>query len=126
MAKSRSNFPWSDDQIRKALAPRALPVFDDEDLQVRQALAEEGARHVLARRKGGRKPRDQQVRGEIRRILIMELYRSLKPSLRRRPMGTTTITRVRDLLAEKYGFNVSPDTILKDVKKIGSERLRSG
>jgi len=126
MAKHRARYRWSDAQIRNALAPRALPIYDDEEQKIRDDLITEGARHLLARRKGGRKPRDQQLRGEIRRILIMDVYRSLKPYLRRKPTGTATITRVRDLLAEKYGFSVSSDTIVKDVKKIGSEKLRSG
>jgi hypothetical protein len=54
----------------------------------------------------------------------MEVYRSLQARLRRTPTGAITITRIGELLAEKYGFNVSPDTILKDVKKIGIKKLR--
>jgi hypothetical protein len=113
----------SDAQIRKAVAPRALPVYSQEELEIRDALTEEGARQLLSRRAGGRS-NSQGVRAGVRRQLITELYRDLSPCLKRTPTGARTITRITEILAVKYGWNVSSDTVLKDVKEIGTACLR--
>ncbi len=125
MAKRRAKYPWSDAQIRRAQAPRALPIYDDEEEKVRDDLLAEGARHLLARREGGRKPRPEQARREIRRLALEGVYAALPKLLREKPTGQTTIAKARDLLS-RCGFNVSEETVLKDVKKIGTAKLRGG
>ncbi len=125
MAKSRPGFPWSDQQIRKVLT-RALPVYSDEEFKVLKDLAVVGANHILDRRKGGRHLRDSVVRGQIRRILVTEIYRKeLTKDLQQTPTGAKTISRICDILAEKYNWNYDRETILKDVKKIGTRKLRA-
>jgi len=92
--------------------------------QALRDLAVEGAGHILARRAGGSKVSVTGARANIRRILIREIYKALPPRLRKVPFGVTTLAHVRDELAERYGFNVSIETIQKDVKKIGRRNLR--
>jgi hypothetical protein len=124
MTARRSKFPWSDAQIRRVFARRALPVYTAEELKILLDLAAVGADHILARRTGGRQPRDTVTRGEIRRHLIIESYPRLKAGLRKTPTGVRTIGKLRDILAEEYGFDVSEDTIRKDIMKIGTDSLR--
>jgi hypothetical protein len=124
MSGSRSKFPWSDEQIHKALKRRALPVYTAEEQKILWDLAIVGAEHIFARRAGGQKPKHSGGRAAIRRILIEEAYPELPCNLRKTPTGLETIGALRDILAEKYGFNYSVETIAKDIKKIGSSVLR--
>jgi hypothetical protein len=122
--KSKLPFPWSDAQIRRAIRRRALPIYTEEELKVLRDLAIVGAEHISGRRAGGQKPKDSSVRAAIRRILIEEGYSDLPSNLRKTPTGVETIGALRDILAEKYGFNYSEDTIVKDIKKIKPSVLR--
>lgn len=124
MTGGRSEFPWSDVQIQKALARRALPYYSDEELAILRDLAVVGAAHIRARRAGGQKPKSSAARGIIRRILIEAIYPGLSSRLRKTPTGAATIARICDLLSEKYGFAASEETVLKDVRKIGTRKLR--
>ncbi len=69
--------------------------------------------------------RREQARREIRRLALEGVYAALPKLLREKPTGQTTIAKARDLLS-RCGFNVSEETVLKDVKKIGTAKLRGG
>jgi hypothetical protein len=125
MTDLRRQFPWSDEEIRKAIARRALPIYTKKDLKVLSDLAEVGAIHILARRAGGQKRRTPAVLGDIRRILVKLVYRGLAPSLQKTPTGVRTRARIRDILAREHNIDASEDTILKDIQKIGSSSLRN-
>lgn len=124
MTKPRRRFPWSDAQLRKATAPRALPYYDDEDRKVRDDLVEEGTQQVTARRRGGQTRRSASVRAEIRRIVLAGNYRCvISPRLQKYPTGAATIARLRDFLA-RCGFDVDEGTVRRDVQRIGTGNLR--
>ena len=99
MSKPRRKFVRTDEEILKAVAPRALPVYAPDELEVRNELAEEGALHTLSRRQGGRSQKDQSSRASIRRLLIEFLYPTLRSDLRKHPTGAATIAHVRETLA---------------------------
>jgi hypothetical protein len=120
---AREKFQWSDSQILKVIN-RALPVYTPQELRVLRDLAIQGAQHILARRAGGRKQNVTRARAGIRLILIAGIYESLPLRLRKFPFGETTLARVCDELAERYGFNIDIETLKKDVKKIGTRKLR--
>lgn len=128
MTARRPKFPWSDQQIRGALGPHGIP--DPDDKRILRDLADLGAKHILDRRKGGRKPRIVSARGDIRRILVSTIFEGhggwvglLPPRLRKNPTSPPTLKKVRQIL-EQCGWKVSEATILKDVKKLGSRNLR--
>jgi hypothetical protein len=127
MTGRRSKFRWSDEEIRAALGPRqGIPGPNDEEI-IRD-LAEVGAKHMLARRKGGRKQRMPQTRGEVRRIVIEGLFKrpnevSLPTHLREHPTSHRTLARIHAYLKE-CGLGVSEATVLKDVKKLQLRKSR--
>src|SRR5262245_51326926 len=104
MTNSKPKFPWSDDQIRKVFARRALPIYTAEEVKILLDLAAVGADHILARRGGGQKRKHTAVLAEIRRHVIVEAYAHLPAKLRETPTSVNTIGELRDLLAETYGF----------------------
>jgi hypothetical protein len=94
-------------------------------------LAEFGALQILARRKGGRKPNTLTARGEIRRILISSIFEGkngfaglVPPRLRKTPTAPSTVKKVHQILV-RCGWNDSETTVRKDIKKIGSRKLRA-
>jgi hypothetical protein len=128
MTGSRSKLRWSDDQIRKALARRALAVYTNEELEILRDLAVVGWNQISARRAGGRIKRQPAARAEIRRILVSAIFDGsfspgLPPRLRKTPTAPPTLKKVCQILRQ-CGFIVSEATVLKDVKKIGTRKLR--
>ncbi len=121
-------FPWSDQQIRQALGFHAIP--DPGDERIVRDLAVFGASQILARREGGRKPGTASARGEIRRLLISIIFEGdggfaglLPPRLRKTPTAPPTVRKVHQILVQ-CGWKVSEATVLNDVRKIGSRKLR--
>jgi hypothetical protein len=143
MTARRSKLRWSDGQIRKALAPRALPAYTDEELEILRDLAAIGWDYTLARREGGRTPRQPGACAAIRRILVTAIFdgsfppkdddlddalparlrETLSLSRRKNPTSPETLRRVCNILRQ-CGFTASPATVLKDVRKIGTRKLR--
>ena len=128
MAVRRPKFPWSDQQIIRALGPHANPDLKDE--RIVRDLAEFGAQQILARREGGRKPTNLSARGKIRRIVISAIFEGsggfagyLPPRLRKTPTSPSTVRKVSQVL-DKCGLKVSEATVKNDVKKTGSRKLR--
>jgi hypothetical protein len=113
----------SDAQIRKAIAPRALPVYSEEDLETRERLVEIGAQSKLACRKGGRSNRRSSDLRRKRLIMIPDVYRNLSPSLKKTPTGARTIAHITDRLA-KLGVQISTNTVRRDIVEIGTNNLR--
>ena len=122
MTAGPPKFPWSDEQIRQALGPHAIPDPDDE--KIIRDVAEVGAKHILDRRKGGKIPTP---RAEIRRLLISIIFEypefNLPPRLRKTPTSPATLKKVWEIL-KQCGLETPEGTILNDVKKIGSRNLR--
>ena len=124
MTAKPPNFPWSDDQIARALKPRALPIYTDDEIRTREDLMIAGMHSVSARRRGGRTSRAPEARGYIRRIVIEgAAFPSLSKALQRTPNGANTLKRISEFLA-KCGFSVSQETIRRDLKLIGTHKLR--
>jgi hypothetical protein len=123
MTKKRAGFRWSDEQIKRATRPRAIDIYDEEEEQVRRDLITEGVRAVAARRRGGRTFKKQSSRAMIRRTIISEVYKD-NPGLRKTPTADQNLDKVRKILATRYNFNYSRETIRKDVLLIGAEQLR--
>jgi hypothetical protein len=125
--RSPSEFPWSDEQVRKAVEPRGAAIYDEEELRVLQDLAVIGAKHILARRKGGRQRRMSTARGEVRRMLVFWIFDGsfpgLPPRLRKTPTSPPTVRKVHAIL-KQCGWTDSEETVLKDIKKLGSDNLR--
>jgi hypothetical protein len=126
MMARASKFPWSDQQIRDAIAPRGIP--DPAVEEILRGLAEVGARHILARRKGGQRPKEGATRGQIRRILVSAIFDGslspgLPPRLRKVPTSPVTVKKVREILGQ-CGHIVSDATVLNDIKRIGPRSLR--
>jgi hypothetical protein len=126
MTARRPKFRWSDEEIRAALGPWGIPGPNDE--QIIRDLAEVGAKHILARREGGRKQRMPQTRGEIRRIVIEGLFKrpnevSLPTYLREHPTSRRTLARIHAYLQE-CRLGVSMATVLNDVKKLRLGKFR--
>jgi hypothetical protein len=130
MTGFRSKLRWSDDQIRKALAKRALPYYTNEELEILRDLADVAWNQILARRRGGRTKRQPAVRGEIRRIVVSAIFDgsftpSLPPRFRKTPTAPPTLRKVSEIL-KRCGLTASEATVLKDVRKIGTRKLRGG
>jgi hypothetical protein len=121
---SSPNFPYSNDQIQKAIAPRALPIYTEEELKVREALISEGAQHVMARRKGGQTDRGPAKGAAARQAAIVEIYRDLPLPLRKQPWGNKTLAAVEDGLRCR-GHHASVETIRRDLKTLGAQRLKN-
>jgi hypothetical protein len=124
MSAKPRNFPWSDEQIAKASKPRALPIYTDDEIRTREDLMIAGMHAVNAHRRGGRTRRIPEVRAEIRRMIIEDVaYPQLSKARQRTPNGENTLKCISEFLA-KCDFNVSHETIRRDLKLIGTQRLR--
>jgi arginine repressor len=128
MARRRRKFRWSDEDIVRALGFHAIS--DPHDEEIIRDLAELGASQILARRGGGRTQKPSSARGELRRILILIIFEgeggfagSLSPRLRKTPTAPPTVRKVHQILLQ-CGWKVSEATVLNDIKKLGSRKLR--
>jgi hypothetical protein len=125
--KSKSNagqgFPHSDAEIDEALQrlrSGKLQLIDPE-FEIIRALAEEGARHIEARRTGARMPRKESSKVTHRLEALLSAYQQLPPRLQQRPTGTTTVRALRRLVVKKLGLRddeVSEETILSDMRQV--------
>jgi hypothetical protein len=127
MTSRRPKFRWSDEEISWALYG-AIP-HPDEEIIIRD-LAEFGAKQILARRVGGRKPTNITGRAGLRKLLISIIFDghggfkgSLPPRLRKTPTAPPTVRKVCQIL-QQSGFDVGEATVLNDIKRIGTRNLR--
>ena len=123
MSKKRRTVLLSDEQIIEATRPRALPIYTEEELKVREQLIELAARTLLSRRNGAQKPRDQTERVQRRRALIVGEYWHLPQNQRRPPSDPHMIENLREILRRQHNLNVSFSTIERDLRKIGIRNL---
>jgi hypothetical protein len=125
MSTRRAKFPWSDDQIRNAIGFHAIP--DSVDEKIIRDLAQVGAKHIMDRRRGGRKPNNLTSRAAIRKLLVSIIFSdrefNLPTRLRKTPTSPPTLRKVCEIL-NQCGYRVSEMTVLKDVKELGSGNLR--
>lgn len=117
--------PYSDAEIDEA-----LQYIDGGHLKVTDVrigtivgLAREGARHIKARRRGARQPREKS--GDVTRRLeaLIQAFLKLPERLKKRPTGTTTIRSLRKSVIKKLGLPdgddvISEDTIRQDIRQI--------
>jgi hypothetical protein len=122
MSKNR-RLPYSIPEIMAATAPRALPVYSDREIEIREALIMLGRDTALACSRGGRE-RPTIYKAAVRLILIEDLFSKLSPAFKRTPTGTGTVNRLHKELAAQFRINVSTDTLIRDIKKIGTDKLR--
>jgi hypothetical protein len=122
MSKNR-RLPYSIPEIMAATAPRALPVYSDREMEIREALLTLGRDTALARSRGGRE-RAIVWKSKVRPILIENLFSSLPPVFKKTPTSTRTVGRLREQLSAQFQINISTETLIRDIKKIGTGKLR--
>lgn len=79
---------------------------------------------AIARSLGGRKRADMQTQTLVRPILIEYIFSKLQPGPKRTPTGKRTLHLVKKQLATEFNIHVSAATLLRDIKKIGTAKLR--
>jgi hypothetical protein len=120
----KATFQYSEEKILEALRPRALPIYTEEEAEIREALILAGAGHILGRRKGGLTDRSQAIAAACRQATIVAIYKTLTRSLSKTPTGTRTIAEL-DRQLQQNACAVSTETIKRDLKALGTGALRS-
>jgi len=120
--RSLRKVSYSDAQIENALerADRGTLELVDPDFRLIVELAKVGAQSIQDRRRGARKPRAQTEVVARRRALIAAEFMCL-PDLH--PTNSETIGRLQAALQKNHNINVSDDTIIRDLKNLGVDRL---
>jgi len=114
---------YSAEQIKRATAPRSLPIYTEEEETIRQTLLRRGAKQTLDRIKGGQTDRGPAKRAAVRQGLIVEIYRGISPAGKVPPTSPNCLTSIIAGL-ESRGIHASEDTIKYDLKILGAARLR--
>jgi hypothetical protein len=57
-------------------------------------------------------------------ILIEDLFEKRAPGFKKTPTGVRTVNHIQKKLAAQFNINVSVDTLIRDIKKIGTAKLR--
>lgn len=121
--EARPGFPHADaeiDQALQRLRSGALQISDTE-FEVIRDLAEEGAQHIRARRRGAQRPR--KISDEVTRRLraLLSSYQDLSPKLQKHRTGTITVEALRRSVIKKLGLrddDVTEDMIQDDMKQV--------
>jgi hypothetical protein len=124
--KARPGFPYTATNIDQALQRlrNGLLQTGDPEFKVICDLAEEGARHIEARRRGAGRPREKSD-GVKRRIeAVLQAYRELSAKRQRHPTGTHTLQALRKSVIRQLGLDdddnvISEDTIKHDLQELG-------
>jgi hypothetical protein len=116
-------FPYSDAEIGEVLRSIGGLQAKDARLATIIALAREGARHIQARRRGARQPREKSDNVTRRLQALIQAYRELSPNLQKRPTGVRTINSLRNSIIQKLGLQddddvISEDTIRQDIRQV--------
>jgi len=121
-ALGANKFDYSDAQIEKATRRKALPIYSEEELEVREALIYHGANLTMGLRMRNRKPRksDKVI---LRTQALFEICRGLPPTLQKHWTGKNTVAMIRERLIAKLKLADTDDTlpedvIISDLKKI--------
>jgi hypothetical protein len=123
MSKKRRSVQLSEEEILRAIRPRALPIFSEDELKVLEELAQIGARTIFSRRGGAQKRRKQSEDVFKRQAILAAEYWHL-PVTRRRPLSDPRmIEDLRDILRQTHNIHVSSATVERDVKAIGIKTL---
>jgi hypothetical protein len=119
---SRRKISYSDAQIERALdrVDRGNLEPGDPDFRIIVELAKVGAQTIQDRRRGARKPRKQTEAVGRRQALTWAEFVCL-PDLH--PTNPETIGRLQAALKKNHNINVSRDTIIRDLKDLGVDRL---
>jgi hypothetical protein len=122
-SKAGQGFPHIDADVDEALqrlrSGKLQP--SDPEFEIIRALAEEGARHIKARRTGGQKPRKKSEEVTRRLRAMLSSYQGLSPKLQGHPTGTTTVRALRRSVVKKLGLRddeVTEDMILHDLQQV--------
>jgi len=121
--KLPSKFDYSDTQIRNATKLRALPIYSEENLEVREALISHGASLIMGLRTRNRKPRKKSDKVILRTQAIFKICRGLPPLFQKHWTGKDTVQMIRDRLIQELKLpdkdtTLQEDLIVSDLKKI--------
>ena len=119
----KRQFPYSSEQIARATAPRAPPIYTEEEETIREALLHQAAQQRLDRIKGGQTDRGPAKKAAVRQGLIVEIYRDISLSGKMHATNPDILTSIIAGLKSR-GINASEDTIKYDLKILGATRLR--
>src|SRR4051812_28039544 len=100
---ARQGFPHSDAEIDKGLQRLKALQTNDPELEVIRSLAEEGARHIKARRRGAQQPRENSYEVTRRMEAVLQSFREKSSKLQKYPTGEKTIAAVRQSVIQKLG-----------------------
>lgn len=122
-APAGNKFDYSGTQIQKATRRRALPIYTEEDLEVREALIYHGANLTMGLRTRNRKPRKKSDKVILRTQALFEICRGLPPARQKHWTGKDTVQMIRERLIAKLKLADTDDTlpedvIISDLKKI--------
>jgi hypothetical protein len=110
--EARPGFPHADAEIDQALQRLRSGVLQisDTEFEVIRDLAEEGAQHIRARRRGAQRPR--RISDEVTRRLraLLSSYQDLSPRLQKHRTGTITVEALRRSVIKNlvYVMTMSP------------------
>lgn len=125
--RSPNGFPYTDVQINevlKRLKEGKLQV-DGPDFEIIRELAKEGAKHITARRRGARQPRENSDEVTRRLEVLVEAFKELPLKYQKTPTGRRTIERLRESVIQKLGLPnkdeaLSEETVRSDIRQVRS------
>jgi hypothetical protein len=125
--RSPNGFPYTNVQINevlKRLKEGKLQV-DGPDFEIIRELAKEGAKHITARRRGARQPRENSDEVTRRLEVLVEAFKELPPRYQKTPTGRRTIERLRESVIQKLGLPnkdeaISEETVRSDIRQVRS------
>jgi hypothetical protein len=123
--KARPGFPHSEADIDNALQclRQGQLQLTDPEFRVICDLAEAGAKHLKAVRRGAQEPRGISHSVTKRAEAVLQAYRELPSRLQARPNGATTLGALRRAVIKKLGLAdddgvLSEETIRKDIQEM--------
>jgi hypothetical protein len=120
-----TGFRYTDVQINEVLErlKEGKLQVDGPDFEIIRELAKEGAKHITARRRGARQPR-QNCEDVTRRLeALVEAFKELPPKCQKNPTGQRTIERLRESVIQKLGLPnndeaLSEETVRSDIRQV--------
>jgi hypothetical protein len=97
---------------------------DDPRFEMIIDLAQEGARHIKGRRRGGQRSRKASGKITQRINALLEAYRELPPKSQATPTGARTVAALRQSVIKKLGLRDNDDEISEDTIKNDVQQLR--
>ena len=125
--RAKGKFRYTDAEIDEALKllERGKLRVSGPRSEIIRELASEGARHIKARRRGAKQPRQNSDDVTRRLKALIQAYRELSPKRQANPTGQQTLEQLRTSVIEKLGLRdrddvISEDTIRQDIRQVRS------